>query len=373
MRYHALFGGLLLAGAATLMGLAADDPAEPRPKAAPKPTAAPQAQPTKEPATKSPAKGAAKEAPAKTPQAPAKPNPAKPAPTQPAKSPPDKPQPAADDDAVRAIEASAEDFVRAYNAHDAKALAACFAERAQFIDEEGELVDGRDAIEKNFADLFEKEPNVWLAIDVDSIRMLTPNVAIEEGSVRSAASPDEPHDTSHYVAVHIKKDNRWLVGSVRDFPTEGEALTPHDHLQPLAWMVGDWVDEKPEALVTLSCDWSDDGNFLLQEYRVVIAGQISSTGSIRIGWDPLARQIRSWGFTSDGGYSEASWTDLGDEWRSKSQGVSADGETVAATHVFRYIDDDTMSWRSYDRSTAGEPTPEVDELIIKRAPPSLED
>src|SRR5262245_30700812 len=52
-----------------------------------------------------------------------------------------------------AIRANIAEFVRAYNARDAKAVAALFLPEAQIIDEDGNTIQGREAIERQFAEI----------------------------------------------------------------------------------------------------------------------------------------------------------------------------------------------------------------------------
>lgn len=270
------------------------------------------------------------------------------------------------------IQASAAKFVEAYNAHDAKAVAELFAKKAEFTDEDGNLIQGREEIEANFKAMFEEFPDCKIALEIGSIRVLTPHIALEEGVVVGQPLPDGPETLSSYVAVHVKVDNQWLIVSVSDTEAAPEGLAPHDHLQELAWMVGDWVDESPEAIIKSSCRWDDSGNYLLHEFVVQIAGNVSASGSMRIGWDAQAGQFRSWTFDADGGHSQGLWTRADEEWVVKNQGVNANGETTSAVGVFRYIDDDTMTWRSYDRTVGGLPAEEIPANVIKRHPPAPE-
>ena len=57
------------------------------------------------------------------------------------------------------------------------------------------------------------------------------------------------------------------IVSLRDF-ADDRSTTPHDRLQPLAWLVGDWVNESSDAAVKISYRWSEDKNFLLGDYHV---------------------------------------------------------------------------------------------------------
>jgi uncharacterized protein (TIGR02246 family) len=272
-----------------------------------------------------------------------------------------------------AIRKGAEAFVAAYNAHDAKAVSELFALKAEFTDEDGNLIKGREAIEKDFAEMFAEYPDCRIEVEIDSIRLLTPNIAIEEGIVRGHPMHDQPKNVCKYVAVHVKVEGRWLTASVSDYEAEPEDLSASDNLQELAWMVGDWIDESPDSVVKSSCRWDDSGNYLLHEFVLEIAGGISANGSMRIGSDPLTGQLKSWTFNADSGYSEGLWTRTGDEWSVKTRGVNGDGEVTLSTNVYHLIDNDTMTWRSYDRVVGSESADDVPEYIIKRQAPAPEE
>ncbi|WP_010583511.1 YybH family protein [Schlesneria paludicola] len=269
------------------------------------------------------------------------------------------------------IRQSAEAFVAAYNAHDALAVSQLFALDAEFTDEDGDLVRGRKAILQDFAEMFSKFPQCKIEVDVESLRVLTPNIAIEEGVIRGYPEPDQKPNISGYVAIHVRVGDTWQVASVSDFEAESEQLTPREHLQELSWMEGVWIDENPESIVKSTCQWDNSGNYLLHEFELKFAGVVLSNGSMRIGWDSLTQQIKSWTFGADGGYSEGLWIRDDNEWTVKLRGVSADGEVTSATSVFVFVDDDTMTWRSYDRTVGGRSTDDIPANVIKRhvAPP----
>jgi uncharacterized protein (TIGR02246 family) len=281
---------------------------------------------------------------------------------------PNSGKPAEDPDETT-IRTSAEAFTKLYNAHDAKGLAALFAPKAEMIDEDDQVVKGRDAIEKEFASVFKQHPKATMQVDVDSVRVLTPNLAIEEGLARSKDSPDGPEDLTVYVAIHVKVDGKWLLACVRDWDAPPEKRSPHDNLQELAWLVGEWIEESSDSVVQTKCEWHDNGNFLMQEFKVHIGGDIAMSGTQRIGWDAVAKQFRSWVFDSHGGHAGGLWLRDGDEWIVKSQGATAAGETASATNIYRRIDDDTIGWRSIDRVIDGERQDDIKEFIMKRRPP----
>jgi uncharacterized protein (TIGR02246 family) len=269
----------------------------------------------------------------------------------------------------KTVRASAETFTKLYNAHDAKALAVLFAPKAEMIDEDGQVVRGREAIEKGFSSVFQQHPKAAMQVDVESVRVLTPSLAIEEGLARSKDSPDGPEDITVYVAIHVKVDGKWLLACVRDWDAPPESLSPHDHLMELEWLVGEWIEESPAAVVHTKCQWHDNGSFLMQEFNIHIGGDIAMSGTLRIGWDAVARQFRSWVFDSKGGHAGGLWLRDGDEWIVKSQGATAAGETASSTNIYRLIDKDTIGWRSTDRVMDGERQGDIEEIIMKRRPP----
>jgi ketosteroid isomerase-like protein len=57
-----------------------------------------------------------------------------------------------------AIRATVEQFAKAYNAHDAKAIAELFVAQAQIVDEDDNTIQGRDSIQQLFADVFAEQP-----------------------------------------------------------------------------------------------------------------------------------------------------------------------------------------------------------------------
>lgn len=270
----------------------------------------------------------------------------------------------------KAIRAGAEAFTKSYNAHDSKGLAELFTPKAEMIDEDEQVVKGRDAIEKQFAEVFKANPQAILEIEITSIRVLTPNVAIEEGVVRTKDSPDDDVSVSTYVAIHARLDGKWLLACVREWDAPVPELTPHERLQELAFLVGDWVEESPHSVIRTSCTWHDNGNFLIQEFHVQIGGEIAMSGTMRIGWDAVRKQFKSWVFDSHGGHAEGYWLRDGDLWIIKAHGATAAGEVASSTNVYRLIDDDTLGWRSHDRLVDGERQADVGEIVVKRRPPA---
>jgi uncharacterized protein (TIGR02246 family) len=269
--------------------------------------------------------------------------------------------------AERPIHDAVAAFTRAFNAGNAHDIAQLFTDDARLTSADGSVFEGRAAIEHNFAETFQAHPGLTIEVHSNSIRFVTPDVAIEEGTTKVHVKDGGSPEISHYTAVHVQRDGRWLQASVRDHPAE--ALRPHDRLQELEWMVGEWVNESPQAIVHTSCRWSEDQNFLIREFHVKIHGAETLSGVQRIGWDPLHKQIRSWVFDSDGGFGDGLWSRHGNQWVIKANGVRPDGTTASSTNIITLISKDVSQWKLADRTLSGHVVPNVDEFIMVRKPP----
>lgn len=93
-----------------------------------------------------------------------------------------------------AIVKTAESYLKAYRDGDAKAAAAHFTVDAEYVDENGNTHIGRKAIEQVLADCFAKNPTRDIELEIDSIKFVSPGVALEDdcwvsNGARSAGKP----------------------------------------------------------------------------------------------------------------------------------------------------------------------------------------
>ena len=271
----------------------------------------------------------------------------------------------ADDE--KAIAALVAAFTKAFNAGDAAAAAATFAEDALVVDEQGERTEGRAAIRDQLAASFADNPGSTIAIETEALRFLGPDTALEEGRTTITPAGGGPPEITRFTVVYVKHDGQWLQSAVRD--ELAHDLTPHDRLKELEWMVGDWINESQDAVVHTTCKWADDGNFLVREFTMKTQGQPVLSGTQRIGWDPTRHQFKTWIFDSEGGFGEGYWTRNGDQWVIKAEGVRQDGQHASATNIITRLGKDRASWQSVDRTIGGAAVPGVDEFTIVRKPP----
>jgi len=257
-------------------------------------------------------------------------------------------------------------FVEQYNAHKADAVAALFAADARMVFRDGTEVNGREEITQSFEEAFSENPKTAISVVVDSIRFLTPDVAVEEGA--TTTFPDGETLTSHgrYTVLHLKREGRWQMQSVR--VVEEESLSAYGELAPLEWLVGEWIDEGRDEDIHTTFRWDENKSFLLEEFQVVRRGEVLLKGNQRIGWDPQAKQIRSWMFDSAGGFGEATWTPGGDDWICKAKGVRPDGTSASATRRLTRAAQDRVIWTSTDRLLGDEQLPDLAVTMVRKPP-----
>jgi uncharacterized protein (TIGR02246 family) len=229
----------------------------------------------------------------------------------------------------------------------------------------GEGVVGREEIANQLDYVFAGAEDAKLAVTIDSIEFLSPNVAIEKGAADITYSEGLP-EKFEYSAVHVKREGQWLLDRVSEVEVPPPAPSHYDQLKELEWMVGSWIDDNEGVLIQTDCEWTKNKNFLTRSFAVMIGDRVDMSGMQIIGWDPAAKQIRSWVFDSDGTFGEGTWTRKDDAWSIKQTGTLPDGKKTSALNVITKVDDNSCTWQSINRITDGEIQPNVEEVLIVR-------
>lgn len=271
------------------------------------------------------------------------------------------------DAVIESVRKGTEKAATAFNAGKVDDLAAMFLPEGEFIDEDGVIYQGQQEIKGLFSAFFEKFPDSKLAVDVESIRLTGP-VVTEEGTRTITTKDGATRSQFRYIAILGKSDSGWKIASFREF-SDDPVPTPHDYLQPLAGLVGDWVNEGADSKVAISYRWSEDQNFLLCEFQMTSPGAPATKSSQRIGWDPQAGIIRSWLFDADGGFTNGQWTVVEDGIVIKSSSVNPDGSTASATMTIAAIDNDHFSIAGTERLVGDRREPNF-EIKVTRRPPT---
>jgi uncharacterized protein (TIGR02246 family) len=270
----------------------------------------------------------------------------------------------ADEQAVRQV---TQNLVKAFNAGSAEKAAALFFKEADLTDDAGNVHKGAAAIKDLLARFFEKFPGATSTMTADSVWMVGPGLAIEEGHRVVTSKDDKPSAATRYTLVMIKQQGEWKIASGREVEDD-DSLSPHDRLKPLSWLVGDWVDEGSDAVIQKSCRWSEDTNYLLIDFNAKIQGKPAMKSSQRVGWDPLTQKVKSWSFDSDGGHGEGLWTQIENRWVIKSSAVLPDGQTGSATIVLEPQGKDSYVMKGFDRIRGKTAMPDFEVKIVRKPP-----
>jgi uncharacterized protein (TIGR02246 family) len=127
------------------------------------------------------------------------------------------------DDEIAAIKKNTVAFGKAWNNHDAKAIAGLWAKDGDLIDPWGVTSVGREAVEKFFAQEHAgtgKLSQSTYDVKADSVRLITSDVAMEDWQVvlTGLSGPDGKAmgPQMHRVVVVLKKDGgRWQIAAAR--------------------------------------------------------------------------------------------------------------------------------------------------------------
>ncbi len=274
--------------------------------------------------------------------------------------------PAASND-TEAIQRVSKNLVDAFNRKQADDLVALFLPGAEFIDDAGNTHLGHEGIRNVFTRFVELFPDATMQLNIETVRLAARELAIENGTRTVSTESGAETATNRYTMVHVKRDGKWQIAVVREVP-EDPKPTPRDRLQSLAWLEGEWVDEDAEAAIAITCGWDKSGNFLLLDFVAKRSGETVMESRQRIGWDPLAKSVRSWVFDSDGGFGDGHWTVVDGNWIIKSTAVLPDGTTGSATIFIEPISEDRFLMKGFDRVLGDSVEQDFEALIVRKPP-----
>lgn len=284
-----------------------------------------------------------------------------------AQNAPAKAAPAADESVLKGVREHSEKFAAGFNAAKVDDLANTFLAEGEYIDETGAIYQGRKEIKELLTAFFKQFPETKLTISVESARAVGP-VVIEEGTRTMALKDGATSARFRFIAIWTKADAGWKIASFRDISDDAVA-TAQEGLKPLAWLVGDWVNEGADGSVSASFKWSEDKNFLLGEFQRKSGDEAGKKTAQRFGWDPSTGKIRVWLFEADGGFAEGVGAVTEEGLVVKFTSVNADGTTASATVTLSSKDKDRFAMKGTDRIVGD--VHEADfEIDVVRRPPS---
>ena len=252
-------------------------------------------------------------------------------------------------------------YQEAFDRGDAKALASFYATDVDYIDQDGAEVKGQPEMEKLFTKNFQANPGAKLAITIEEVKQLTPDVQVNRG-VATVTPTDGTAESTRYEAVLVRKTDRWQISHLTQ--TAAPAPSASSQLQALKWLIGNWENKDADQAVESKVEWAGDENFLVRTFKV--RGEAETDGWEIVGWDPDRQQIRSWIFDSNGGFGESIWSYDDGHWLIRASNVLPDGSRSTAENVLTKVDDNQFTWESQNRTMDGESQPAVPKLVVHR-------
>ncbi len=266
-------------------------------------------------------------------------------------------QPPVEDPQVEAVRQAATAYLKALAEGNRNALLAAWSPDGCYVDAAGRSFQARPMIESEFSAGTKAGHSIGSIAD-QTIRLVTPDVAIQDGTTLHTATPGEPVPKSRFTAIWVKRDGKWLLDGIR------ESVVPlpptNSRLAELDWLKGTFAGMADDgSQVVVSSELSSDGNFLLREFAIKAPDESEHTVSQRIGWDPLTNGFRSWTFDSLGGYSDGVWKRQADNWIVQNTGVTSKGQHSAATALYTDINAQGFTLEIEAAMLDSDPEPDV--------------
>jgi uncharacterized protein (TIGR02246 family) len=267
---------------------------------------------------------------------------------------------------ARQVRKEIKQFEQAFNAHDAKAVAAQWSPQGVYLDDRGTEYKGRENIEKLYAALFAEHSNVQAVTTVEDVRIVNAFTAIEQGCTAVTLTPGSEPSMGRYIATHVRKDKKWLMVSVEDLPDVQQVAA--SAVQDLAWLIGTWHAATPLLSMETSYQYVCDGAFLQRTWVTRGGTNIISQGMQLIGWDAPTAQLASWTYDALGSIDKGLWVPDQQGWEIRATGALRNGTPFSATYLMQRTGDNTMTVNSINRFVADVALPEFPELTFTRTP-----
>lgn len=270
----------------------------------------------------------------------------------------------------KAIDKVADEFLAAIHRKDAKAAAALFTPDGDWINPAGQLVRGREAIERELGEFFGEPGRGKLVTTRLQARFLAPTVAVVDGTSQSVPAQSGPPAEHRHTVMLVKQDGRWQIAGIRaavTFPPSN-----YERLKGLEWLVGTWryakAGAEPEVMES-AWEWTDNKNFLEHQFSVRVNNQTAASGTERIGWDAKEQKIKSWLFHSNGSVLEGTWSREGDRWLIQRKGSLEDGTPVSSVDVIAPDGPAGYRFHSTKRTAGDKAMPDRGPVELKRPRP----
>lgn len=263
-----------------------------------------------------------------------------------------------------AIRKAIESYEDTYNRGDASAAAAHWSLGGLYIGLDGERYKGPDQIRPALEKLFAEHKGIQVKVALFDVQLQSPNLAISKGFAVFHRTGEENEEVL-FTATHVKENGTWKLSKVEEEESSVPIATIAK-LGELEWLIGDWVDKDDSATVETTFRWTKDYAFINGTFCVIVEDRVDLEGTQVIGWDPVARKIRSWIFDTKAGFGEGEWSRAGNRWTVKVKSIMGTGQKASSMNIYTYVDPNSFSWQSVSREVDGELLPDIDEVTVVR-------
>lgn len=196
---------------------------------------------------------------------------------------------ASNDGEAASIRAKAQQYLEAKRSGNAAAIREFWTSSGDYVDAVGQVFKPGDLNPQTSAPTVPGSA-AEAPVAQSSLRFITPEVAIEDGTYEMGTDDDGSELAGRYTAIWVRSRGTWLLDSLR----EAMPLSPpaNSRLQPLDWLLGERVGTTDDATILVSSHWADGGKYIVREFLVRRARGETVVGTQRIGWDPIAGKIK---------------------------------------------------------------------------------
>ncbi len=263
-----------------------------------------------------------------------------------------------------AIRKAIESYEDTYNRGDASAAAAHWSLAGTYIGQNGESAKGPDEIRPALEKLFVEHKGIQVKVALFDVQLQSPDLGISKGFALFRRTGEENEEVL-FTATHVKENGTWKLSKVEEEESSVPIATIAK-LGELEWLIGDWVDQDENASVETTFRWAKDYAFINGTFRVTVGDRVDLEGTQVIGWDPVAKKIRSWIFDTKAGFGEGEWSRAGNRWTVKVKSILGTGQKASSMNIYTYVDPNTFAWQSVSREVGGELLPDIDEVTVVR-------
>ena len=263
-----------------------------------------------------------------------------------------------------AIRKAIESYVEAYNRGDASSAASRWSRDGSYLTQTGKYAKGPDNIRPALEKFFAENKGIRAKVALFEVQDQSANRAIAKGFVTFHRQGKESEEDL-LSATLVKEKGEWKLLKVEE-EESSVPLATIAKLGELEWLIGDWVDRDDTGSVETTFRWTKDYSFINGTFRVTVGDHVDLEGTQVIGWDPVAKKIRSWIFDTKAGFGEGEWSRAGNRWTVKVTSTLGTGEKASSINIYKYVDPNSFTWQSVSREVDGELLPDTDEVAVVR-------